>query len=103
VTYWNSGVAGKAGMSLRGAGQCGPGTAKLCSATTLCPAGTFCDRHLSNKNQCGSDLTGVCVGLPAVCPIDLGTQIRPCGAVTCTGQCNAIRTQAQWWEDGSCP
>jgi hypothetical protein len=107
VTYWNAGIAKKAGMAIRAGGVCQSDVAKLCGgvAGAPCPAGDSCNVQVSKKSECNALAQGVCWQLPTTCPNTAGGRSRPCGVGTlaCTDACNAIRKQTQWYDDGSCP
>jgi hypothetical protein len=59
------------------------------------------------KQDCNvADPGGECWQLPATCPIVVvGGRARPClgASIACSDECQAIRKEIQWYEDGSCP
>jgi hypothetical protein len=106
LTYWNASLAAQAGMSVASAGACEKGLTCGGFAAMYCPATSFCNYQIPDKNSCGgADLSGTCWVLPTVCPVAVGfgPQTRACNAATCVDQCTLIRQQTLWYADGSCP
>jgi hypothetical protein len=106
VTYWNSSVATKNGMSIRKLGACGQ-IAATCGgvAGTTCPNNAKCNYRLDSVADCAIfDNAGTCWMTPAMCPqIVVGATSRACNSLSCTDECNLIKLMAPWYQDNLCP
>jgi hypothetical protein len=104
-TYWNESVAHFVGVPLKSSGQCASGDQAVCGgvSTAACPNGGSCDISVKNKTSCLPTAQGACWNLPTACPIGATVRSRGCVSGTCTDACTAIRSGAEWYDDGSCP
>lgn len=104
VTYWNTTTAQNLGATPDSKGECGIGL--LCGGLLAkkCPLNTYCNYSVPTAKQCNiADPSGVCWGLPNICPPVSSATARPCGASKCGDACSLIQAEQHFYDDPSCP
>lgn len=104
VTYFNTTVAQKNGMSIRGNGACGDNVNVTCGGPIANPCAVgVCNHEVKGKGLCNSvEPTGACWVMPANCNTALAKNGHPCASAQCSDICTTIKTGALWYEDTNC-
>jgi hypothetical protein len=103
LNYWNDCVRKQNGISAATTGECET-TATTCDDNTPCPNGSYCAR-IFGEGECDPDGGGACWVLPTNCPPsepDAG-MYQKCPNPTCSGLCDAIRSQQAYAAAPTCP
>jgi hypothetical protein len=111
VNYWNANTAAAYGMAVEANGECSQPTTCAPSDATPCPSTRqFCAQLVSNQAACVVDpslASGVCWGMPEMCPPTVSTPWRPCNSTLpnepCVGECEAIKAKRKHFQDNTCP
>lgn len=101
ITYWNSTLATKIGVSIRASSPCGKtdsNSAKCNSLNANCPTGSSCGL-ITVQSAC-TNVNGVCWTTPATCP---ASPVMVVCSGSCQSICTSIKAELPYYQTTSCP